>query len=161
MKSTRNSGSLLLLETLTAQCQNFWTHFSLLKNGQNPFEKLSNKLRKRTAPYARQEWTISVKRKIINFLASELYRIFLKYWKISGVSRIIHNHEKVRCKDEQVLRMSYQTPAKKYRLLKLLAAWLQDDSDFDKYSYYGCHCFPNGIDEMDGGHGEPMDKIDR
>ena len=69
--------------------------------------------------------------------------------------------QKVRCKDEQVLRMSYQTPAKKYRLLKLLAAWLQDDSDFDKYSYYGCHCFPTGMDEMDGGHGEPMDKIDR
>ena len=68
---------------------------------------------------------------------------------------------KVRCRDETVIKMSYQTPAKKYRLLKLLAAWLQDDSDFEKYSYYGCHCFPTGMDDMAGGHGEPMDKIDR
>merc|ERR1712021_101968 len=69
--------------------------------------------------------------------------------------------EKVRCREETVIKMSYQTPAKKYRLLKLISAWLQDDADFDKYTYYGCHCFPTGMDEMNGGHGEPMDKIDR
>merc|ERR1712025_446807 len=68
---------------------------------------------------------------------------------------------RVRCRDDVVIKIDYQTPEKKYRQLKMLAAWLEDDNDFEKYSYYGCHCFPTGAEEMDGGHGEPMDGIDR
>lgn len=59
--------------------------------------------------------------------------------------------------------LSYFTPARKHKQIKLLTLWLQDDkNNFGRYSYYGCYCLPEGFENIAAkGYGQPVDDIDK
>lgn len=51
---------------------------------------------------------------------------------------------------------------RKFRHLKMMVLWLQNEPKFGKYCYYGCYCLPEGSHEIArGGYGKPLDKIDQ
>ena len=59
-------------------------------------------------------------------------------------------------------RTKYQTPARKFRQLKIIVLWLQKEQRFGRYCYYGCHCLPEGSHYLGANtYGEPVDNIDR
>lgn len=59
-------------------------------------------------------------------------------------------------------RTKYQTPARKFRQLKIIVLWLQKEQRFGRYCYYGCHCLPEGSHVLGANtYGEPVDNIDR
>jgi len=78
----------------------------------------------------------------------------------------IHN-KKVNCEYQTksgklAPKTRYQTPARKFRHLKILVLWLQKQPRFGNYCYYGCYCLPEGSHDLGGGgYGEPVDMIDR
>lgn len=51
---------------------------------------------------------------------------------------------------------------RKFRTLKIMVLYLQDDAKFGKYCYYGCYCLPEGSHNIaSGGYGTPLDAIDQ
>jgi len=51
---------------------------------------------------------------------------------------------------------------RKFRQLKALVLWLQNEPKFGKYCYYGCYCLPEGSHDIaSGGYGKPLDEIDQ
>jgi len=42
-----------------------------------------------------------------------------------------------------------------------MTMFLQETPSFDKFYRYGCWCFVKGVESVLGGHGEPVDEIDR
>lgn len=51
---------------------------------------------------------------------------------------------------------------RKFRNLKILVLWLQNEQKFGRYCYYGCYCLPEGSHNIAaGGYGTPVDGIDR
>jgi len=78
----------------------------------------------------------------------------------------VHN-KKVNCEYQTksgklAPKTRYQTPARKFRHLKILVLWLQKNPRFGNYCYYGCHCLPEGAHDLGGGgYGEPVDMVDR
>merc|ERR1712037_111477 len=51
---------------------------------------------------------------------------------------------------------------RKFRQLKIIVLWLQQEKKFGRYCYYGCYCLPEGSHNIaSGGYGRPMDNIDR
>jgi len=73
----------------------------------------------------------------------------------------------------QLLQSDLQ--ARKFRKLKILTLWLQGESAFGKYCYYGCYCLPDaehhthmtGDEDQHAnvehqiGYGKPVDNIDK
>lgn len=60
------------------------------------------------------------------------------------------------------LGSQHGTALRKFRTLSILVKWLQPDKDFDKFSRYACHCFPQGKNDISAkGYGHPKDAIDR
>lgn len=49
---------------------------------------------------------------------------------------------------------------RKFRQLKTMILFLQENPVFGKYCYYGCWCFIDGSDNMQSGYGQPRDNID-
>lgn len=49
---------------------------------------------------------------------------------------------------------------RKFRQLKTMILFLQENPVFGKYCYYGCWCFVDGSDNMQSGYGKPRDNID-
>lgn len=49
---------------------------------------------------------------------------------------------------------------RKFRQLKSIILYLQQDPEFGKYCYYGCWCFIDGSDNLQTGYGPPRDQID-
>merc|ERR1712203_937879 len=51
---------------------------------------------------------------------------------------------------------------RKFRQLKIVVLWLQQEQKFGRYCYYGCYCLPEGSHDIaQGGYGKPQDNIDR
>ncbi|CBY12908.1 unnamed protein product [Oikopleura dioica] len=51
---------------------------------------------------------------------------------------------------------------RKFRQLKIVVLWLQNEQLFGRYCYYGCFCLPEGSHNLaQGGYGKPQDNIDR
>merc|ERR1712003_277864 len=51
---------------------------------------------------------------------------------------------------------------RRFRQLKVVVLWLQNERKFGRYCYYGCFCLPEGSHNLAaGGYGKPLDKIDR
>jgi hypothetical protein len=51
---------------------------------------------------------------------------------------------------------------RKFRNLKILVLWLQEEKMFGRYCYYGCYCLPEGSHNIAaGGYGRPVDGIDQ
>merc|ERR1711953_22997 len=51
---------------------------------------------------------------------------------------------------------------RKFRQLKIVVLWLQQEQLFGRYCYYGCFCLPEGSHDIaKGGYGKPQDNIDR
>ena len=76
------------------------------------------------------------------------------------------NGKKVQCDQTRsgslAPRTRYQTGARKFRQLKILVLWLQQEQKFGRYCYYGCYCLPEGAHDLSGGgYGEPVDGVDR
>lgn len=76
------------------------------------------------------------------------------------------NGKKVQCDQTRngqlAPRTKYQTGARKFRQLKILVLWLQQEQRFGRYCYYGCYCLPEGAHNLSGGgYGEPVDGVDR
>jgi len=49
---------------------------------------------------------------------------------------------------------------RKFRQLKTMILFLQENPVFGKYCYYGCWCFVDGSDNLQTGYGKPRDNID-
>merc|ERR1712228_782300 len=50
----------------------------------------------------------------------------------------------------------------KFRQLKIVVLWLQQEQKFGRYCFYGCYCLPEGSHDIaSGGYGKPLDPIDK
>merc|ERR1712035_21530 len=60
------------------------------------------------------------------------------------------------------LRAMDEFSMRKFRQLKIVVLWLQQEQLFGRYCYYGCYCLPEGSHDIAaGGYGKPQDNIDR
>merc|ERR1712203_1254500 len=51
---------------------------------------------------------------------------------------------------------------RKFRQLKIMVLWYQNEQKFGRYCYYGCYCLPEGSHDIaSGGYGKPLDEIDQ
>merc|ERR1712178_586883 len=48
---------------------------------------------------------------------------------------------------------------RKFRQLKTMILFLQENPVFGKYCYYGCWCFVDGSDNLQTGYGKPRDNM--
>jgi hypothetical protein len=73
------------------------------------------------------------------------------------------NGKKVVCKkNNQDIKTSYLTTARKFKQIKLLTLWLTQDQTWGKYCFYGCYCLPSGVENFtEKGYGIPVDEIDK
>ncbi|CBY10157.1 unnamed protein product [Oikopleura dioica] len=59
-------------------------------------------------------------------------------------------------------RFISEVESRKFRQLKIVVLWLQQEQKFGRYCYYGCYCLPEGSHNIaSGGYGKPRDSIDR
>jgi len=63
---------------------------------------------------------------------------------------------------EESFRGTGELGLRKFRQLKIVVLWLQQEQKFGRYCYYGCYCLPEGSHDIaQGGYGRPQDNIDR